>query len=92
MPKGDPTTVNIQLDGKFAKYNQLTHGPPPLKINEKSTHEPKYSLKTYNGKFALGKLRREGSLEEEVLPLSVRRMQRPQQWKEQRASFCKCDF
>jgi hypothetical protein len=102
MPKEDPMTVSTQLqvDGNIARDNQLelTHGPPPSKTGEKSIHEPKYSepLKTYNGKFALGKTRREGSLEEEVLPLSVRRTQRPQQWKEQRASFnlkfCRFNF
>ena len=82
-------TVNIQLDSKFARDNQLTHGPPPLKMSENSMHESKYSLKTYNGKFVLGKLQREGSLEEEILPLSVRRTQKPQQLerREQRTSF-----
>ena len=86
--------VNIQLDSNFALFardnHQLTHGPPPSKINEKSMNDPKYSLKTYNGKF-LGKLR-ESSLVEEVLPLSVRRAQKPQRWKKQRTSFCEIDF
>jgi hypothetical protein len=54
-------------------------------------HEPKYSLKTYNGKSALGKLRQE-FLEEEVLPLSVRRTQKLQQLKERRTSFGEFDF
>ena len=49
-------------------------------------HEPKYSLKTYNGMSSLCNLRWEG-LEEELLPLSVRRTQKPQQREEQRASF-----
>ena len=82
--------VNMQLDSNFARNNQLTHGPSPSKISEKLMHELKYSLKTYNGMLSLCKL--EGLLEEEVLPLSVRRTQRLQQRKEQRTSFCVFDF
>ena len=59
-------------------------------------HEPIYSLETYNRMSSLGKLRcqwdSEWSLEEELLPLSVRRTQKPQQREEQRASFYEFDF
>ena len=94
----NPTMVNIQLDGNSARGNQLTHGPPPSRISEKSMHESKYSMKTYNEELPslgpLGKLRgdSEGSLEEEVLPLSVRITQIPRQQKEQRTSFWEFDF
>ena len=88
--KKTPMTVSIQLDGNFARDNQLTHGPPPSKISEKSIYEPKYSLKTHNGKLSFCK--REWTIEEEGLPLSVRKTQKPQQQKEQRASYCEFSF
>ena len=86
-------TQRRSIDSKFARDNQPTHGPLPSKISENSMHEPKYLLKTYNVKLqvVLGKLQCE---EEEVLPLYVRRTQKPQQLerREQRTSFYKFDF
>ena len=43
--------IYIQLDGNLERNSQLTHGPSPSEISEKSMHERKYhSLKNLHWK------------------------------------------
>ena len=46
LKRSQRRSIYIQLDGDFKRNSQLTHGPPPSKISEKSMHERKHhSLK-----------------------------------------------